>query len=119
MRKRLFVLIAIICLIVFIPYLVFLLINAIYPDFIFIPHKDDYGIVILRWLLGILAIGLVSGVTLIIGMTYNYVRYGIEDNSNEENEHKNVELYSKERIRQTGIDCELNSLDIDYLIENL
>ena len=31
----------------------------------------------------------------------------------------NPVLFSKERIRQAGIECELNSLDIEHLIENL
>ena len=120
MLKRLFKLIAIVCFIVFVPYLAYLLINEVYPDFIFIPHgDDDYGVFVLRWLLGILAIGFVSAAVLIVGMTYTYIRYGIKDDSNEEPEPEDVELFSKEDIRQAGIECELNSLDIEHLIENL
>ena len=120
MLKRLFELIAIVCLIVFVPYLAFLLVDTIYPDFIFIPHgDDDYGVFVLRWLLGILAIGFVSAAVLIVGMTYTYIRYGIKDDSNEEPEPEDVELFSKEDIRQAGIECELNSIDIEHLIENL
>ncbi len=84
MLKRLFELIAIVCLIVFVPYLAFLLVDTIYPDFIFIPHgDDDYGVFVLRWLLCILAIGVVSAAVLIVGMTYTYIRYGMKDDSNE------------------------------------
>lgn len=120
MLKRLFELIAFVCLIVFAPYLAFLLVDTIHPDFIFIPHgDDDYGTIVMRWLLGVLAIVFVSAAVLIVGMTYTYVRYGIKEDSNEETESENVELFSKEEIRQAGIECELNSIDIEHLIENL
>lgn len=120
MLKRLFKLIAIVCFIVFVPYLAYLLINEVYPEFIFLPHGDNYyGTIVIGWLLGLLAICLVLAVVVIVVMTYTYIRYGIKDDSNEEPEPEDVELFSKEDIRQAGIECELNSIDIEHLIENL
>ena len=78
MLKRLFKLIAIVCLIVFVPYLIFLGVNQIYPEFIFIFKGDDYyQIIFMNWLLGILVGSTVIGIFLIMKMIYLYIRYGV------------------------------------------
>jgi len=72
MLKRLFKLIAIVCLVAFVPYLAYLLLKYSYPTFVFLGDNPIY----INWLLGVLVIAVIVGVGLIIRMIYEYVRYG-------------------------------------------
>lgn len=72
MLKRLFKLIAIVCLVAFVPYLAYLLLKYSYPTFVFLGDNPIF----INWLLGVLVIAVILGIWAIIKMIYTYIRYG-------------------------------------------